>query len=121
MDVSWIKCTGSKWCPFANVNMSNVSGAGIYIIWRRSDGKVVYVGQGDIADRIRDHRNDPAITRYDPMDVTWTTTPSAIELPGIELYLARVTTPLEGSNYPQATWIPVNLPEPIQRTMPDRP
>mgnify|MGYP000347695315 CR=1 FL=1 len=108
--VVWVKCEGDAWCPFQNVNLDNVTTSGVYVIWTvGNDGKIVYVGQGDVADRLRDHRNTPEITRNGKMNVTWAAVPSH-ERDGVERYLADEYSPLEGAHHPRAVPIAVNLP-----------
>lgn len=109
MQVQWIKCQGDNWCSFENLNLSGVTAAGIYVIWKSgSDNKMVYVGQGDVADRVADHRREPAITRHGPMLVTWASVSQQYR-DGIERYLADRYSPLEGDYHPDATPIAVNL------------
>ena len=124
MQVQWIKCQGDNWCSFEKLNLSGVTAAGIYVIWKSgsdnkvvyvviwksgSDNKVVYVGQGDVADRIADHRREPTITRHGPMNVTWAAVSQQYR-DGIERYLANEYSPLEGDHHPNVTPIAVNLP-----------
>ena len=114
----WIRCNdGQIWCPFHSVNLTNVDTIGVYLIWRTARGLVdppraVRVGQGDIAERIRAHRNDEEITRHgtrETLKVTW------MELAGLdarlaaERYLADHYRPLVG-DYPNVRPMPVALP-----------
>ena len=109
MNVKWIKCLGDTWCPFISVNLSGITTAGIYVIWKSGkNNKVVRVGQGVIADRIADHRKDQKITRHGDMLVTWASVSQQYR-DGIERYLADKYSPLEGDRYPDAVPIAVNL------------
>lgn len=82
------------------------------MIWHGAPNPaVVYVGQGNIRERILAHRDESAITQYrgNGLYVTW-----APVLPtdrdGLERYLAERWNPLVGRAYPQITPIQVNSP-----------
>ena len=73
---------------------------------------VVYVGQGDVAERIADHRINPNITRHAQkgnLFVTWATVSEA-QRNGVERYLADKFNPLEGEHHPVAKPIIINSP-----------
>lgn len=112
LQLNWIKC-GTSWCPLTNVNLSNVTAQGVYIIWHEGNpGRVVRVGQGDIAARLAAHRTDPAITYYarnGVLRVTWASV-QAGSRDGVERYLADLWTPLVGDAFPDADPIAVNSP-----------
>ncbi len=114
LNLSWIKCgEPGHWCPFDNVNLSTVNASGIYIIWHDGNpARVVRVGQGNIAERIKAHRNDSEIVAYrqsGTLRVTWATVPAA-QQDGVECYLADRWTPLVGDAFPDAEPIVVNDP-----------
>lgn len=112
--VTWVKCDQDSWCSFDRVNLTNVTTIGVYVIWHTgSSSRVVRVGQGDVADRILDHRNDPAVTRYRAnggLFVTWAAVPKKADRDGIERYLANHYKSLVGDAWPNVLPIPVNLP-----------
>lgn len=117
MQVTWAKCTGNVWCGFEKVNLSKVSAHGVYLIGcglfdtRFKTVRTVYVGQGDVGRRTKDHRNDPRITAYSgkgAMYVTWAEVSE--DLDGLERYLADELDPLEGSNHPDVTPVEANVP-----------
>lgn len=95
--------------------MSNVRVGGIYIIWFTSQPGVrntVRLGKGDVADRVREHRNNPVITAYrqnGQLLVTWATVPEA-QRDGVERYLADTLNPLVGDAFPDVVPLVVNLP-----------
>ena len=90
--------------------MSNVSAKGVYVIWYNgSPGRVVRIGQGDIAARIGIHRNDAKITGYPNLLVTWAAVPAA-QMDGVERYLANTWHPLVGDAFPDVQPIVVNSP-----------
>lgn len=117
LKLSWVKLVGGKaWCPFETVNLSSVKTKGVYIIWyagsNGKSGRVVYVGQGDIAARLLAHRNNKAITGYrtfGKLYVTWASVPSH-QMDGVEKYLADKWDPEVGDAYPNVLPIAVNSP-----------
>ncbi len=75
INLSWVKCTGEGWCPLLTVNLEKVTAEGVYIIWHGGNpSHIVRVGQGIIAERLADHRDDPAILAHKnkgTLYVTW--------------------------------------------------
>lgn len=115
MNLNWTKCSGEQWCRLLNLNIdhSHFDGLeGVYIIWHgQPDPAVVYVGQGNIRDRLREHRQDPAILAYKDRElyVTWAKVDSAYR-DAIEKYLAETWNPKVGKNHPVTISKPVNSP-----------
>lgn len=111
--VDWWRRSDGNWCSLLTLDLANfcfIGRDGVYIIWRASDGRVVRVGQGWIADRLRAHRADPEIVAHGPhLLVTWTEVLSLWQ-DGVERYLADHYQPLVGRAFPSACPIPVNLP-----------
>ena len=89
MNLVWNKCQADAWCPFMTV----------------------YVGKGDIADRIQAHRDETNISQYVPniMFVTWAEVPADAQ-DGVESYLIKALKPLENKNDPTAVPTKVNTP-----------
>lgn len=111
MQLSWQKCLGNVWGSLLWVDLGHShfdSMEGVYIIWQ-ANGQVVRVGQGIIKDRLSAHRNDPAITRYNNLYVTWAPV-LATYRNGVERYLANTLRPLIGDAFPNAVPMAVNLP-----------
>ena len=111
LQVNWTRC-GDDYCSFENVNLSNVTAKGVYVIWYNGrPGKVVRIGQGDISARLNAHRNDPEITQYASHDlkVTWASVDAA-HRDGVERYLADTWHPLVGDAFPDVQPIAVNSP-----------
>lgn len=115
MTLSWNKCEGSKWCPFLTVNLDHPhfrNREGVYIVWHGGQSPwTVYVGQGAIADRLRNHRQEQEILQYSHLGlfVTWT----QVDRPnrdGVERFLAERLRPKVGARSPNARPIEVNLP-----------
>ena len=114
LTVQWIKCDDGKcWCPFETVNLDGVTANGVYVIWHQGNpARVVYIGQGDVADRIAAHRLNPEVANYSAngtMRVTWAAVASAHQ-DGVERYLADRYPPLVGVAHPNVEPIAVNGP-----------
>ena len=113
--LDWVKCDGVKWCPLMTVNLTHqhFQGlGGVYIIWHGGQNPAtVYVGQGDIAERIAAHRQEPDILRFLSLGlfVTWARV-AAPNRNGIERFLANTLSPKVAFRFPQAVPTAVNLP-----------
>lgn len=115
MNLTWIKCEGNAWCSFERLNLDSIGNtAGVYIIWHDSETpRCVRVGQGDIKDRLSEHRNNPRITQYcseGGLFVTWAAVPAS-QHDSVEAFLANECKPLVGERFPERTLIAVNLPD----------
>lgn len=115
MYVNWIKCEGDEWCPFLTVNLSHshfTNLSGVYVIWHGgSNPSTVYVGRGNIAQRIREHRNSDEILKFSHLGlfVIWAqVAPSSQE--GVERFLADSLMPKVGTAHPNVPPIQVNFP-----------
>jgi hypothetical protein len=115
MQLNWIKCQGDVWCKLNSVNLSHEhfnNRYGVYIIWHGgTKSAVVYVGQGNIKERLAEHRINSEIQSFESVGlyVTWASVPKEYRN-GIELYLASKWKPIVGGNYPEVTPIEVNSP-----------
>ncbi|HET9341383.1 MAG TPA: hypothetical protein VFO25_00540 [Candidatus Eremiobacteraceae bacterium] len=113
LSVTWHKCGDDHhWCSFENLTLDKMTDKGVYVIWHQGNpGKVVYVGQGDVADRITAHRSDKRITKYADrvLRVTWAEL-SVFQWDGVERYLADRYSPLVGDAHPDCGPIEVNGP-----------
>lgn len=113
--LSWNKCEGNAWCPFLTVNLQHThfaTMAGVYIIWHGGQNPAtVYVGQGNIAERIAAHRTEQNILKYSPLGlfVTWASVAPG-QRDGIERFLADHLKPKEGFAHPAVVAIAANLP-----------
>lgn len=115
----WGMCTPENphWCNFRTLQLSGLDNlVGVYIIWLEVDPlEVVYVGQGNISERIAEHRRNEHIKQVmDEIDaalrVTWAEVPKAM-LNGIERYLGELLEPLVSKEFPKEDHpIRVNLP-----------
>ena len=110
--LQWVKCKEDNWCSFSTVKLDSVDTFGVYVIWKpgMEGGNVIRVGQGDVKDRIVDHRNDPEIMAYEPeLRVTWAAV-DMLYVDGVERYLGNTLRPAVGKHFPDVEPIPVNLP-----------
>jgi len=114
MYLNWIKCGKGNWCNLLDVNLEHEHFndlGGIYIIWHGGHNAwTVRVGQGDIKDRLLNHRKDKEILEYKDYGlwVTW----ARVDLKyrdGIEAYLANELNPRVGERFPDRRPIEVNL------------
>lgn len=115
MTLSWQKCQGEVWCKLNAVDVEHSHFAnmnGVYIIWHGGTAPaVVYVGKGNVRDRIRSHRTKKDIQQYAPRNlfVTWAQVDNASQA-GVEAYLDSYWKPLVGERHPAAEPIVVNSP-----------
>jgi len=113
--LTWGKCGGNVWCNLLTLNLDHPyfsAVEGVYIIWHGgANPRVVYVGEGVIADRLRAHRTDARILKYGMYGifVTWATVGPSMR-PGVERFLADHFRPLVGDRVPNAEPISVNSP-----------
>ena len=112
LNIVWGTCgDDGHWCNFKNLNLDSdsfKSKKGVYIIWSAGD-TVVRVGSGLIKDRIADHRDNPDITSYKNLLVTWAKV-NENQMQGVEKFLADTYDPEVGERFPDRTPISVNLP-----------
>ena len=115
MNLNWIKCEGNLWCPFLTLNIGHIhfsNLSGVYVIWHSgNDPATVYVGKGNIAERIQIHRNSEEILRFSHLGlfVVWAEVALTYQ-EGVERYLADSLKPKIGERYPNVTPIAVNFP-----------
>ena len=113
--LDWIKCKGDVWCKLNTVNLDHEhfdNARGVYIIWHGgSQPHVVYVGQGNIRQRLRAHRADSRIQQYAGSDlyVTWAWV-SEEYMNGIEDHLISKWRPKVNEKLPGTGGVMVNSP-----------
>ena len=115
MNVTWFRCKSGTWCKFDTLDLDTVDEIGVYVIGYESDtGSIfsIYVGQGDIAERLADHRSDERITKYRTRGTLYTTGANVSKSyrDGVERYVSEQLKPLVGSRHPDVDPIKVNLP-----------
>jgi hypothetical protein len=115
LQVNWIRNQDNNWCRLYTVNLANIlldNMSGVYIIWFNATGRnCVKVGQGNIRERLTQHRNDPEINAYKSRNLfaTWARVANN-QMAGVEAFLANELNPLVGERFPNVTPISVNLP-----------
>ena len=115
MKVDWVSCEGDQWCSLLNLNLNHPhfeNLVGVYIIWHAGpDPATIYVGQGKISERLKEHREKREILEfaYHGLFVTWADV-GPNDRDGIESYLAKTLNPKIGTHHPDALAIQVNLP-----------
>lgn len=113
--LNWIKCQGDVWCKLNSVNLQHEhfnNRGGVYVIWHGGENPAtVYVGQGNLRDRFREHRNNVRIQRYDrySLYVTWASVAPELR-DGVERHLGELLSPKVETNLPTAPSIEVQLP-----------
>ena len=117
MDLNWIKCGGGNWCFLSRVNLLHhhfMNLEGVYVIWHAGqNAATVYVGQGNIAERLTYHRTNTEILVYSQLGlfVTWAQVDSLIR-DGVERFLIDRLQPKVNVRAPAAPPVYVNLPWP---------
>lgn len=120
--VNWIKNTqNNEWFDFLKLNLEApyfIGKRGIYVIWYTtpSIAKVIRLGQGDISDRLKEHRQNFEITKFSntgQLKVSWILVDnysvSEYDLNGIEQYLAKQYNPIVGVYPTNYSDVPVTL------------
>ena len=66
MQLNWTMCQGNVWCKLNSVNLEHEhfkNMQGVYVIWHGgTNPAVVDIGQGNIKDRIAEHRKESGDT-----------------------------------------------------------
>ncbi len=113
--LAWRKCEGDMWCLFLKVNLDHErlrNLEGVYVIWHGGrNPATVYVGQGNVAERLRGHRDDIRVLRHAHKDlfVTWAPVDGEIA-DGVERFLAEHLQPIVDERRPDRAPVPVNFP-----------
>ena len=112
MVVNWIKPSNGKyyWLSTVDLNHEHFENLeGVYIIY--SGAKVIYVGRGEIAARLRAHQQDfRQRSDYKTLKVIWASVSEASQ-GGVERYLANTYNPVVGKRHSRNPSISVNLPQ----------
>lgn len=114
LQLKWMKSLDNKWLDFARLDLSQVRGSGVYVIWHGgTNPRVVRVGQGALAERFAQHRNSSRLMWYATQGkllTTWAEVSSASHRDGIETYLTQLFSPLLADRLPNVSPIPVRSP-----------
>lgn len=113
IQLDWRKCgRDGHWCSFHDLQLT-MKTRGVYIIWHEGAlSRVLYVGQGDIAERLACHRREDEIlyyAKFGTLRVTWAPLPAS-QGDGIECYLADTWHPLVEGAHRNVLPIAVNFP-----------
>jgi len=117
LDINWVKnSNNNQWFDLLRLNLDApyfLNKEGVYIIWYASPSgaKVIRVGQGQIGNRLREHRSNPEILKYSnygQLKVTWALVDKQYR-DGVEAFLYDSYNPLVGERAPAAQTISVNL------------
>lgn len=112
--LQWIKSLDNKWLDFTRLDLAQVRGGGVYIIWHGgTNPRVVRVGHGQFAQKFAEHRQNTQLMWYasqGPLFVTWAEVSSEAHRAGIETYLAQQFSPLLGQQLPSSVPLPVYSP-----------
>lgn len=117
--VRWVRPTSTSWYELNTVDLGTNpfdEMRGVYLIWCEVKPLplvvVIYVGQGNIRERLSDHRQNPEIQAWgqsDTLFVTWAEVGND-DLLGVEAFLAKTYRPRVGQHNDSVRHIPVNLP-----------
>ncbi len=112
--LQWIKSIDNKWLDFSRLDLKQVSGQGVYVIWHGGPNpKVVRVGKGDLATRFLRHRQNSRLMWYATQGkllITWAEVNSQAHQDGIETYLTRLLSPVLADHPANALPIQVRSP-----------
>ena len=116
LQLRWFKCVGGEWCRFDNLNLAEIDGFGVFVVWRAGDSDrtsaVLYVGRGALRQQIADCRRDPIMSNKnaDVLRITWATVDPR-DVDAVAAYLYQQLRPLWGEvQRLPAVPRPVNLP-----------
>lgn len=113
--VNWVKNQNNgQYFDFLKLDLSSsyfIGKVGVYVIWyvTPTGGKAIYIGQGNIGERLKNHRENWRITQYSrngQLKVTWAII-SQEYLDRVESGLFKDYAPLEVERTPEADPIPV--------------
>ena len=109
MYLRWEKVDG-EWPYLEELDTMLVFIQGVYVIWfMTSRGPTtLYVGQGNISNRLVSHQIDKRFTGQSAL-VSWAEIAKS-EMNGVEAYLSDKLKPVHGSRTPIAEYVEVNLP-----------
>jgi len=111
--VTWRRCESHKWHALEGLALSKIVDVGVYIVWYSgTPGRVVYVGQGPVAEELARVRADEEVLRFaarGPLLVTGAPV-SARRIDGIARYLSEAWPPLVDRRHADVPSIEVNSP-----------
>jgi hypothetical protein len=113
LNLQWSKRPDGGWWLFNDVELSQLDGLGVFVIWLNGSGvqvsAVLYVGRGDLKYEFARCRRDP-LFRSTGLHVTWAQVNDIRELEGIAAYLYHQLSPMWGEAVPSVQPVAVNMP-----------
>lgn len=114
LELQWVKSLDFKWLDFSRLDLHQVRGEGVFVIWHGGDTpKVVRVGQGVFSEKFSQLRQSPRLMLYGTKGkllVTWAEIGSGEARDGIESYLTQVFAPLVSDRLSSVNLVPVRSP-----------
>ena len=114
IELQWIKSIDYKWLDFMRLDLNQVQGSGVYVIWHGGENpRVIRVGQGNFATKFTLHRESPRLMWYasqGKLFVTWAAISSQAHCDGIENYLTQLFSPLLADRVASVPPLPVRSP-----------
>lgn len=102
----------SNWYKLRDVDFGYITGSGVYLIWHSGvSPRAVYVGQGNIAERLKAHQRDPKIMifeKFGSLFASWGNV-EAQNFDGVERFLIEKYAPVLNGVMPMVPRISVNL------------
>jgi hypothetical protein len=114
VQLQWFQCSRGRWCLLDEVDLVELDGLGVFVVWRPGDlgqaSVVLFVGRGPLRHRIADCRRDPILRTSPGLRITWAKVDSR-DVDGVAAYLYQQLRPLWGEVQSSPTAPrPVNLP-----------
>src|SRR5262249_12187277 len=114
MQITWTsKSAKQELIDLDRANLDAIKTQGVYVIYQTGNPpKSVYVGNGDIGERLASHRSDKrfeASRKKGSLYVAFATV-SVADQEGVETYLAKLLQPTIGERHPDVREIQVNPP-----------
>lgn len=111
--LTWTSRDRNRWWTLDDVQLFRARTTGVFLIWYAGQsGRVVCVGQGDVAQQLAVLKEQADIRAHDAngeLLVTWAQV-SAPRIDGITRYLAETWSPLIEGALPDTAAIEVNSP-----------
>jgi len=113
LSLQWSKRTDDRWWLFNDVELGQLDGHGVFVVWLNGSGvevsAVLYVGRGDLKYEFARCRRDP-LFRTNGLYVTWAKVNDVGRLDDIGAYLYHQLRPLWGETVQSARPLSVNSP-----------
>ena len=113
--LAWARTFQNTWPAFDTLEMPRAGYVhGVYVIWwGNADPDVLYVGSGDVGERLWERTGDQRFVEYQrnglQLSCTWAEV-GPEQIHGVERFLGDKLQPRFSEKFPRTTLIPVNLP-----------